>query len=129
MSDQRSSMSAPPPQPQNAQQNYAKMKQELEEAFKEFHQKHFLSKLLDENKSAAVKKTEQASVDRLVKAAVALDSINVGEGILALSVIAIREQLAIRDRVNELEYELCKVLRDVQNMKQELGIKDGEQKK
>jgi len=112
----------------NIQQDYAKKKQTFEEAFKEFHQL-FLSKVLDKNKSTATKKTEQFAVEKLINASVALDNINVGEGVLALTIIAIREQLTIRDKVNELEFELCKSLREIQNLKNELGIKNVDQKK
>jgi len=127
MSDNKSSMSPPAPRPQDVQQEYSRIKQELEEAFKDFHQKHFLSKVLEENKSAATKKTEQAAVERLINAAVTLDRANVGEGILALVIVAIREQLSVRDRVNQLEYELCKAQRDILNMKKE--TEDGQPKK
>jgi hypothetical protein len=126
MSNQKQSMSSPPPPPQkNVEQEYAKMKVELEEAFKEFHQKYFLSKILDQNKSATTKSGEHAAVDRLVKAATALDNLNVGEGILALAVISLREQLVVRDRVNELEYELFKALKEIRTIKQELGDLNG----
>jgi hypothetical protein len=129
MSDKPSSMSPPMPHPQDVQQDYARAKQELEIAFKDFHQKHFSSKVLEENKSPATKKTEQAAIDRLVKSAVALESLNVGEGILALVIIIMRQQLSTRDRVNHLEFELCKAIRDIQNLKKDLGVDDGQPKK
>ena len=118
----------PPPSPQNVRQERTKVQQEFEEAFKDFHQKHFLSKVLEDNKSAAAKKTEQAAIDRMVKAAVALDNTNVGEGVWALLIVAIREQLSVRDKVNQLEYELCLTKKDMESLKKELGIENGQKK-
>ena len=109
-----------PPATFDVQQNYAKKKKELEVAFKEFHQL-VGKKVLEVNKSPAAKKTELETINTLVKAAQALDNINVGEGILALASIAIREQLIVRDRVNELEYELCKALKDIEELKKANG--------
>ena len=113
----------------NIQQEYMKKKHAFEEAFKEFHKQVFSSKVLDENKSAAVKNTEHFLVDKLINSAVALDNANVGEGLLALTTIAIRELLTMRDRNNEIEYSLYKLIRDFNGVKRELGIKDDEKKK
>jgi len=118
----------PPPAPFNVQQDHLTKKRDLELAFKGFHQL-VQDKVLNINKSTAVKKTELQTIDQLVRSAQALDNINVGEGILALASIAIREQLIIRDRVNELEYELCKALRDINQLKQKLGVDDVKTKK
>jgi len=104
-----------PQTPPDVQNDYLKKKQAMEEAFVEFH-KIFQNKVLDRNKSAAVKKTEMAVVDKLVNSCVAIENLNVGEGILAMSVIALREQLTIRDRINELEYELCKALKTIEDL-------------
>ena len=107
--------------PSDMQLEYQKRKSEFENCFKEFHKKVFSSKLLDRNKSPALRTTEQHIIDALIKSAVSLDNANVGEGLLALSTTAIRELLTMRDRVNELEYKLLKVMKD-------LGIDDGERK-
>lgn len=121
------SMQPLPHAPFNVQQDHLIKKRELELAFKNFHEL-VQNKVLDTNKSTAVKKTELQVIDQLVRSAQALDNINVGEGILALASIAIREQLMVRDRVNELEYELCKALRDINQLKQKLGVGDGKTK-
>ena len=63
--------------------------------------------------------------DRLVKAAVELEQVNIGEGILSLASVAIREQLAVRDRVNELEYKLCLMELEIKKLKE--SEKDGNQ--
>jgi len=87
-----------PPAPFNVQQDLIQKKQELELAFKEFHML-VSTKVLDTNKSPAMKNTEKQVVDRLVRAAIGLEQANMGEGILSLASIAIREQLIVRDRV------------------------------
>ena len=104
-----------PQTPPDVQSDYAKKKKAFEEAFVEFH-KIFQDKVLAQNKSVAVKKTEMSVVDKLVNSCVAIENFNVGEGVLALSVIALREQLTIRDRINELEYELCKALKKIEDL-------------
>ena len=117
-----------PPAPFEMQQKYIKSKQEFEAAFKEFHKQVFTSKVLDSNKSTAVKNTETHAVDRLVNAAVALEMANVGEGLLALITVVLRELLTMRDRANDIDYELCKAVRDLNKLKSELGITDGKKK-
>jgi len=104
-----------PQTPPDVQSDYAKKKKAFEEAFVEFH-KIFQDKVLAQNKSVAVKKTEMSVVDKLVNSCVAIENFNVGEGVLALSVIALRDQLTIRDRINELEYELCKALKKIEDL-------------
>lgn len=105
-----------PPATYDVQQDLMRKKKDLEQAFKDFHEL-VSNKVLDKNKSPAVKKTEQNVVTMLIKAAAALEQVNVGEGILSLAAIAIREQLIVRDRVNELEYELCLMKRDLEKLK------------
>jgi len=112
----------------DTQQAYLQKKKDLEQAFKEFHEL-ISNKVLHANKSPAVKRTELQVLDKLVRASQALDNINLGEGILALASIAIREQLVVRDRVNELEYEICLARRDIQKLQQKLGIDDGKKTK
>jgi hypothetical protein len=47
---------------------------------------------------------------------------------MSLAIIALREMLKSRDRINDLEYELLKTKRDltkeISSIKTELGIKD-----
>ena len=87
-------------------------RQNLEKAFKEFH-KLLNDKVLDANKSTAQHNTERMTIDNLYKSAVALENVNVSEGVMSLAIIAVREMLKMRDRVNELEYELLKLKRDM----------------
>lgn len=113
---------------QDTQNEYNKVKLSFEESFKEFHKKVFTSKILDQNKSVAVKNTEHEMVEKLIKSAMNLDSLNVSEGLWALTTVAVRELLLMRDRTNELEYELFKMKRDFLSLEKDLGIKHEEKK-
>jgi hypothetical protein len=126
MSNHNSQM---PPTPPHIQHDYVLKKKEFEGAFKEFHKNVFSSKVLDKNKTAAVKKTEKHIVDRLVKAAVSLDTVNQGEGLLALCTVMVRELLTSRDRMNDLEYEMCLQKKELASLKQELGVTDEKKRK
>ncbi len=118
----------PPPASFQTQQDYIRKKKAFEEAFRDFHKEVFMSKILNANKSAGVKNTETHLVDKLVNSAVSLDMANVGEGLLALITVVLRELLTVRDRSNEIEYELFKAIRDVKKIKSELGIPDDKKK-
>ena len=118
----------PPAAPFNVQQDYAQKKRDLEQAFKDFHDL-VAKKVLESNKSPGEKRTELQIINSLVHAAQALDNINIGEGILAIASIAIREQLIVRDRVNELEYEICLARKDIQKLKEKLGVDNGKKTK
>ena len=109
-----------PQTPPDVQNEYAKRKKVMGEAFIEFH-KAFTSKVLDRNKSAAVKKTETAISEKLIQTAVDLEKLNAGEGLIALAAVSLKEQMKLRDRINELEYELLKAL---QTIKEVTGKKD-----
>lgn len=106
------------------QQNYTEKKHNLEVAFKDYHEL-LASKVLDKNKSPAVKKTEMYAINQLVKACQELENINIGEGVLALSSIAVREHLVIRSRVNELEYEIVQALKEIKVLKDKVDRSDG----
>lgn len=118
----------PPPATFNVQQDLVQKKRDLEQAFKDFHEL-ICSKVLEINKSPGVKKTEMLTLNTLVKTAEALDNVNMGEGILALASIAIREQLIARDRINELEYEICLARRDIRELQKKLGVDGGKKTK
>ena len=104
-----------PQTPPDVQGEYQKRKTDMERSFVEFH-KTFTSKVLDGNKSAAVKNTETATVEHLLSSCKALEQLNEGEGLMALAAISLREQLKLRDRVNELEYELLKAIRTIEGL-------------
>jgi hypothetical protein len=108
-----SSLQKPPPAPIDVQAQYAQAKKDFEQAFKEFHNTVFKSKVLDKNKSAAKKNTEHHIIEKLITSTINLDNVNVGEGMVALVSTMIRELLSMRDRINELEYDLCVSKKDI----------------
>lgn len=110
-----------PPNPITLEERMRNARTNFEKAFKEFH-KLLGDKVLVENKSEAARRVEKHTVDEVVKACVNLDQLNVGEGVMALAVVALREHLKVRDRINELEYQLELSKREVKNLKKELGI-------
>lgn len=116
-------LSAPPPLPSPAtiEEKLRRTRVDFEQSFKDFHEL-LGNKVLKTNKTTASNKQEKHVVDQVVRACVNLDRLNVGEGVMALSVVALREHLKIRDRVNELEYELELMKRDMKNLKKEFGI-------
>jgi len=117
-----STLQAPKQQQPSAhqmEQRALRARKKLEECFKQFHEM-MIDKVLDSNKTAAVKNTERKVVDDLLHAVVALENVNVGQGMLSLLTIAVREHLHMRDRVNELEYELCIVQRDMKALQKKL---------
>lgn len=114
----RETMQPPPMAPIDVEQKYKSAKRALEEAFVNFHS-ILNDKVLDNMKSTASKKTEQHVVNELAKSAVVLDQLNIGEGVTAIAIIAIREHLKVRDRVNELEYELEKLKQEMLKFKKD----------
>lgn len=123
MTNKPQGLSAPPttPMPVTLEQRMIRARDVFQLAFKGFHAL-LGNKVLDINKSDAAKNVEKHVVDEVVKACVGLDKLNVGEGVMALAVIALREHLKVRDRVNELEYDLELSKREIKNLKKELGI-------
>jgi len=116
-------LSAPPPMPTptTIEEKLRRARADFEQSFKSFHEL-LGDKVLKINKSAAANKQEKYVVDQVVRSCVNLDSLNAGEGVMALAVVALREHLKVRDRVNELEYELELAKREIKNLKKELGI-------
>ena len=127
MTDERNtSLSAPPVMPtaSTIEERLRRAREGFERSFKEFH--ILLSvKVLKINKSKAAKSVEKYTVDQIIKACVTLDSLNIGEGTMAIIVVTLREHLTSRDRINELEYELDTVKKDLKRLKKSLGEDTG----
>ena len=92
---------------------YTKAKTDFSVAFEEFQKNVFTSKLLPENKSEAVKKSERGIIDKFVHAAVNLNNLNVSEGTIGFCTALLYDVLALRDRANEAEYKLLKMRKDL----------------
>ena len=114
------SLKKPPPTQEEMWSRVQSARKALEVAFKDFHV--LLSdKTLATQCSAARKKHEKHIMDTLAKACTSLEDAKVGEGFMAMGIIALREHLQVRDRVNELEYELELSKREIKKLKKELG--------
>jgi hypothetical protein len=121
--EKRTTLSAPPPAPTptTLADRLKKARASFENAFKDFHGV-LGDKILRANKSQAALNLEKHVVGEVVKACTYLNDLNFGEGVMALATVAIREHLKVRDRVNELEYELNLAQRDIKKLKKDLGI-------
>ena len=109
--------------PVDVKNDYMKKKSEFEKAFKVFHKEVLMKKKLFENKSGAEKKTEHYIIEQLIASTINLDNANVGEGVMGLITVSIREMITLRDRCNELEYSLLNLTKEVRHLQKELGIK------
>lgn len=96
-----------PPPTDDALQFMARLneaKQDLIDAMQGFN-KLLKNRKLAENRSVKENEEEQEAVGRLAQAAVAVENLNPGEGLLGVCILAVRQALALRDAGNELAYQ------------------------
>jgi len=67
------------------------------------------STVLPENRSVQQEQEEKVSVGELVAAAMAMEKLSPGEGILAMATLAVRQGLSLRDAGNRLAYRLAEM--------------------
>ncbi len=79
-------------------------KQGLIDAMQEFN-KLLKNRKLAENRSIKENEEEQSAVNQLALAAVAVEGLNPGEGLLGICILAVRQALVLRDAGNTLAYE------------------------
>ena len=105
--------------------NEAKVK--LVDAMKNFN-RLLNDRTLPENKSMQDKENEQKTVNALATAALGIETLSPGEGLLGMCVLAIRQSLSLRDAGNTLAYELHQVKQELAQVKDDIyeEIKDGE---
>jgi len=121
-------LSTPPVKRQlSLDERLKRARESFEKSFKAFHEL-LKSKILKSNLSEAQKKLEKHTIDGLVKACVHTDQLNMGEGVMAMAVVALREHLTVRNRINELEYQLSENQKEIRLLKRELGIEDDKTK-
>jgi len=101
-----------PASPVSVEERLRQARQRFEEKFKVYHEL-LKDKKVEINKSPGDIQQEKFIMDELVKACVNLDQFNVGEGVLALASVALREHIKMRDRINELEYKMDVFMREV----------------
>lgn len=95
----------------------------VEIAFRAWHEILMTKKLLT-NKNERELNEERLASDALSKAAQELDVANPGEGAIILAGIAVREELKLRDRINEIDYNTCLLRKDFNELKEKLdGVK------
>lgn len=63
-------------------------------------------RVLPENKTISDKENEQEVVTRVTQAAMSVDELSVGEGLLAMCVLSLRQSLQLRDAGNSLAHSL-----------------------
>ena len=80
-------------------------KQELMTQMQEFNRLLNIQ-VLSKNKSIKEKEEEQSVITHLVNAAMSLNEVSNGEGVLGLCILALRQALSLRDAGNELAHKL-----------------------
>jgi hypothetical protein len=76
--------------------------------------------VLPENRSVKENDEERAVVTELVNAAIVMESLSPGEGILGMATLAIRQGLSLRDAGNRLAYELEQTRRELKTLRERL---------
>ncbi len=88
--------------------NAGQKKESLMDNMKSFN-KLLKIRTLAENKTDEEKRTEQEVVGSLARAAMDVEEISSGEGLLSLSILAIRQALSLRDACNEIVYRIIQL--------------------
>lgn len=95
-------------------------KQGLIDAMQEFN-KLLKNRKLAENKSVKENEEEQGVVNQLAVAAIAVESLNPGEGLLGVCILAVRQALALRDAGNALAYEVHQLKEKIAALEGKVG--------
>lgn len=82
-----------------------------------------VNKVLKRFKSDKVKKDELKIVSDLIQAAGELDQVNVGEGTMIAAGSAYHMIMILRDRINELEYGLAVLNKELKAIKEGINAK------
>ena len=80
--------------------------------------------VLPENRSVKENDEERAAVTELLTAAIAMESLSPGEGLLGMATLAIRQGLSLRDAGNRLAYELEQAKRELKALRERLQGQD-----
>ena len=95
--------------------------QELMDVMKAFN-KLLGDQTLPENKSLKDKQMEQSVVNRLATAAISVENLSPGQGLLGLSILAIRQALSLRNAGNLLAYKLHQVEEKIQLLEEKVVV-------
>ena len=96
-------------------------KQSLMEHMKAFN-KLLSVNVLSENRSVREKEEEQKVINELVLAALNVENLNAGEGLLGMCVLAIRQGLSLRDAGNRLAYKVSQLEQEMEKLKKECEL-------
>lgn len=96
---------------------------ELMDAMKAFN-KLLNDQVLPENKPSKDKENEQNAVNRLASAAINVENLSPGQGLLALSILSIRQALSLRDAGNTLAYKVYQMEEKIQKIEKMLANSD-----
>lgn len=77
--------------------------------------------VLPENKSVKENDEEHAAIAELVNAAVAMEELSAGEGLLGMATLAVRQGLSLRDAGNRLAYDLEQTRKELQALKSQVA--------
>lgn len=97
-----------------------KAREELMESVRYINRELMSSTVLPENRSVAQETAEKQAVKRLWDAAVALENVSPGEGLLGMATLAVRQGFLLRDAGNRLSYRLSLLERDMRAMRERL---------
>jgi hypothetical protein len=101
----------------------AKTKENLLNNMKSFNSLLKIRTLI-ENKTDEEKKKEQEVVGKLAQAAMEVESISPGEGLLSMSIVAIRQALSLRDACNEMAYKIIQMEKKIKKLEEGKGEKE-----
>jgi hypothetical protein len=90
------------------------------EAVRDINRNIMSSTVLPENRSTAQETAEKQAVKRLWDAAVALENVSPGEGLLGMATLAVRQGFLLRDAGNRLAYRLSVLEREMREMRERL---------
>lgn len=85
------------------------------------------SQVLAENRSLREQEEERSAVQALVQAAMNIERLSPGEGILGVATLAVRQGLSLRDAGNRLGYHIHQLEQRVKKLEKQLEKRDGEE--
>jgi hypothetical protein len=111
---------SPPPNVNQVQDQLKTAREAFVGQFLEFR-KALHDKKLVSNKSPLEKQADQDVIGHLRSAAQQLDLVNAGEGAIVLAGALAQELLALRNRLNEVEYTSLLTRKELNDLKASLG--------
>lgn len=116
-SAQKGNLQPPTEEAAHAVADAQKARAELMDAVRHINRKIMSSKVLPENRSASQTALEKEAIHRLWNAAVALDRVSPGEGLLGVSILAVRQGLLLRDAGNRQAYEMTLLKKEMDTLR------------